>query len=89
MLSLELHSSHHNQPEEVCFLVVSAGYNLMVNEAVVDLSIISVFIFMVSDQDKSCIESTNQISQQEVWQVLIVVEDNGVVNDNANELKLS
>lgn len=89
VLCLKLHSSHHNQPEKVCFLVVPAGHNLVVNEAVVDFSIISMFVFMISDQHKGSIEPTNEISQQEVGEVLIVVEENDVVDGDGDELNLS
>jgi len=53
MLSLELHSAHHDQPEEVGLFIVSAGDDLMINKGVVNLPFISMFSLVISNQDKS------------------------------------
>ena len=50
---LELHASHQDDPEKVCLFVVSACDYLMLDKRVIDLLIVPVFPFMISDQNKS------------------------------------
>lgn len=86
VLGLELHATHQNEPEEICVFIVSAGNYLMVNESVLDLLVIFVFLFVISDQNECRVKSTQKISQNKIDQVLVVVEDNCVVNRNESKL---
>ena len=52
MFGLELHSAHQNEPEKISMLVISTRDDLVVNEVVFDVLIISVFPFVISDQDE-------------------------------------
>lgn len=79
---MKLHSSHEDEPEEVGLLVVSAGDDLVFNEGVFDLLIVSVFPFVVSNEDKGRVEPSQEISQQKVQKVFVVVEENNVVDRN-------
>jgi hypothetical protein len=79
VFGLELHAAHHDQPEEIGLFVVSAGDDLVIDEVVLDLFVVPVLSFMISDQNKSRVKSAQQISQQEIWQVLVVVENDEVV----------
>lgn len=80
VFGLELHAAHHDQPEEIGLFIVSAGDDLVIDEVVLYLFIVPVLSFVISDQNKSRVKSTQQISQQEIWQVLVVVENNEIVD---------
>ena len=73
MFSLELHSTHDDKPEEVCVFVVSAGDDLVVDERMLNFLIVSVFPFMVSNQNEGRVEPSQEVAQQKVQQVFIVV----------------
>ncbi len=53
VFSLELHAAHQYDPEEVGVFVVSAGDDLVFDERVADLFVVSMFSFVISDQNKS------------------------------------
>ena len=82
VFSLELHAAHEDEPEEVGVFVVSAGDDLVVDEGVLNFFVISVFSFVVSNQDKGRVEASQQVAQHKVEQVIVVVEDYGVVDSN-------
>jgi hypothetical protein len=53
---------------------------------VLDLLVIFVLLFVISDQNECRVKSTQKISQNKIDQVLVVVEDNCVVNRNESKL---
>ena len=66
MLSLELHATHQHHPEEICILVVPTSYNLVLNEGVVDLLVVSVFALVVADEHECGVEAGDEVADQEV-----------------------
>jgi hypothetical protein len=89
VLNLILHSSHQDEPEEIGLLIIPAGYNLVVDEAMFDILIIPDFSFMISDQDKRRVKPSEKVSQQEVQQVVIVVKNDHVVDNNPRKFHLN
>ena len=89
VFGLELHAAHQDHPKEVCVFVVSAGDHLVLDEWVADLFVVPVFLFVVSDQNKSWVKSCYQISDQEVQQVFVVVQNNAVMDDHTWQLNLN
>lgn len=61
----------------------------MVDEVVLNLFVVTVLSFVVSNKDKGRVESSQQVSQNEVQQVLVVIEDDEVVNGNETDFHLS
>lgn len=89
MFCLKLHSAHEYEPEEVRFLIVPARDYLVVDEWVFDLLVIAVFSFMIADEDECRIKACDQVSDEEIRQVLIVVEQDHVVDWDGSHLDLS
>lgn len=88
VFSLILHSSHQDQPEKVGLFIVSACNHLMFNERVLYFFIVSVLSFVISDQNECRIEASNQLTDKEVSQGLVIVGQDHVVDADANQFNL-
>ncbi len=66
MFSLELHSSHKEQPEEALLAVVAASDDLVVDEAHVRLLRESLLPFMVADEHVGRVEASDEFADDEV-----------------------
>lgn len=89
MLSLELHTTHQNHPEKVGILIVSACDDLVLDKGMVYLLVIAVLALVVTDEDKRGVKASDQVSDEEVEQVVVVVEDDRVVDEHGGEFQLS
>ena len=80
MFGLVLHSTHKDEPENTSFPIVPTGNDLMVHEGSFNLFRVSLFSFVVSDQNKGRIEACNELTQKEIDQILSKIEQHKIVN---------
>ena len=79
VFSLELHSSHHNQPEQVLMFVITAGDNLVIDECHLRVLLETYLLLVVADQDVSRIETCQQLTENEVDEVSTEVVQTKIV----------
>ena len=69
VLSLVLHSSHQQQPEQIFVSIVSAGGDLVVNVWHLRIVNKSDLSFMISDQNVGWVETSNETTDDKVQKV--------------------
>ena len=89
MLGLVLHASHEQEPEKVFVLVVSAGLDLVIDEAHLRVFLVSDLVFMVSYQDNSRVEAGDQLADYPPDQILSKNIQAGVVGQDKNTFELN
>ena len=88
VLGLVLHASHEQEPEQVFILVVSAGLDLVVDEAHLRVFLVSDLIFVVSDQDNGRVEASDQLSNDPPDQIFPEDVEAGVVSQDKDAFEL-
>ena len=89
MLSLELHSSHQQQPKQVFVFVVSARGDLVINEGHLRVLRESHFFLVVSDQDESRVESCDEATNDEACKISTDQVERQIVNQNKRDINLN
>ena len=89
MFWLELHSSHHDQPEQVFVFVVTAALDLMVNKVHFGVFLEPDFFLVVADEDEGWVEACDEFSDDKVYKIFSKIVEGGVVAENEKDLKLN
>jgi hypothetical protein len=89
VFSLELHSSHKQQPEQIFFVVVAACLDLMVDEGHVRLLRESLLPLVVADQHIGGVEPSDELCDDEVDNAVGEQVEGCVVDENEGGVDLS
>lgn len=79
VLGLVLHAAHQQQPEQILVSVVAAGADLVIDEAHLRVLFEPDFFLMVSNKNKSRIESCDKFANNPVDDVGSEIVEAGIV----------
>ena len=79
VLCLILHSSHHQEPEDIFLSVISAGDDLVVDVGNIRLLRVGLLPLMVADQHKGRVEPWNELGNHPVEQIMMPVNQARVI----------
>jgi hypothetical protein len=89
MLSLELHSSHNQQPKNILLPIVAATDNLMMDKRHVRVGLEPLLSLVVTDQQVGRIQPPNQLTDKPIHQIGTVNVKTDVVASNQDDIQLN